>query len=102
MALGAVHNVGSQDRGRPRKWSSIPPSVRRSRRSTGPSPWATRSGWTRKTLLGVLAESPDGMTVSGKRPDTQSGTYPPNFTFSLAVEDIHLTTEAAERAGAAP
>ena len=81
---------------------AIPPSVRRSRRSAGPSPWATRSGWTRKTLLGVLAESPDGMAVSGKRADVESGTYPPNFTLSLALEDLHLATGGRRARGAAP
>jgi 3-hydroxyisobutyrate dehydrogenase-like beta-hydroxyacid dehydrogenase len=55
-------------------------------------------GLDRKTLLDVLAESPLGTTVSGKRGNVESGSYPPSFKLSLALKDLHLVTEAAERA----
>jgi 3-hydroxyisobutyrate dehydrogenase len=57
-------------------------------------------GLDRKVLLDVLAaESPVGTTVSGKRANVESGSYPPSFKLSLALKDLHLVTEAAERAG---
>ena len=56
-------------------------------------------GLDRTTLLDVLADSPIGTTVSGKRADVESGSYPPSFKLSLALKDLHLVTEAADRAG---
>jgi len=56
-------------------------------------------GLDRATLLDVLAESPVGPTVRGKRANIESGDYPPSFKLSLALKDLRLVTETADRTG---
>ena len=53
----------------------------------------------RSALLDVLAESPIGSTVAAKRANVESGRYPPNFKLSLALKDLRLVGEFADRAG---
>ena len=50
-------------------------------------------------VLDILAESPIGVTVKGKRKFIESGVYPANFKLALAAKDLRLVTEAAEAAG---
>lgn len=50
-------------------------------------------------VLDILAESPIGVTVKGKRAFIESGAYPANFTLALAAKDLRLVTSAAEAAG---
>jgi 3-hydroxyisobutyrate dehydrogenase-like beta-hydroxyacid dehydrogenase len=57
-------------------------------------------GIDRMTLLDVLADSPIGPIVRGKRANIESGTYPPNFKLSLALKDLRLVAESA--AGSSP
>jgi 3-hydroxyisobutyrate dehydrogenase-like beta-hydroxyacid dehydrogenase len=56
-------------------------------------------GLDRSVLLDVLADSPIGSTVHGKRGDVESGEYPPNFKLSLALKDLRLVNEVADQAG---
>jgi 3-hydroxyisobutyrate dehydrogenase-like beta-hydroxyacid dehydrogenase len=56
-------------------------------------------GLDRAGLLDVLADSPIGPTVNGKRANVESGHYPPNFKLSLALKDLRLVNEIADRAG---
>jgi 3-hydroxyisobutyrate dehydrogenase-like beta-hydroxyacid dehydrogenase len=49
--------------------------------------------------LDVLADSPIGPTVNGKRANVESGHYPANFKLSLALKDLRLVNEIADRAG---
>lgn len=56
-------------------------------------------GIDRSVLLDVLADTPIGMTVRGKRENVESGSYPPNFKLGLALKDLRLVTDAAGRAG---
>jgi len=56
-------------------------------------------GLDRATLLDVLAESAIGPTVRGKRANIESGDYPPSFKLRLALKDVRLVTETADRAG---
>lgn len=56
-------------------------------------------GLDRAVLLDVLAVSPIGSTVQAKRANVESGRYPPNFRLSLALKDLRLITEIADRAG---
>jgi 3-hydroxyisobutyrate dehydrogenase len=56
-------------------------------------------GLDRSALLDVLADSPIGTTVRAKRADVESGSYPPNFKLSLALKDLRLVDETAQRAG---
>jgi 3-hydroxyisobutyrate dehydrogenase-like beta-hydroxyacid dehydrogenase len=56
-------------------------------------------GLNRAILLDVLAESPIASTVQAKRPNVESGHYPPSFKLSLALKDLRLVTETADRAG---
>lgn len=56
-------------------------------------------GLDRGSLLDILAVSPIGPTVAGKRANIESGTYPPNFKLSLALKDLRLVTQAAARPG---
>jgi 3-hydroxyisobutyrate dehydrogenase-like beta-hydroxyacid dehydrogenase len=56
-------------------------------------------GLDRSALLDVLADSPIGSTVRTKRANVESGRYPPNFKLSLALKDLRLVNEIAERAG---
>lgn len=50
-------------------------------------------------VLGLLAESPIGVTAKSKKENIESGTYSPNFKLALAVKDVELVTEAARGAG---
>ena len=50
-------------------------------------------------VLDALSESPIGRTTRSKRGHIESGEYPPNFALYLAVKDLRLVTEAAEKAG---
>jgi 3-hydroxyisobutyrate dehydrogenase-like beta-hydroxyacid dehydrogenase len=56
-------------------------------------------GLDEPTLLDVLTESPIGATVRNKRANVQYGAYPPSFKLSLALKDLRLVTETAERSG---
>jgi 3-hydroxyisobutyrate dehydrogenase-like beta-hydroxyacid dehydrogenase len=56
-------------------------------------------GLDRSALLDVLAESPIGSTVRAKRANVDSGTWPPNFKLSLALKDLRLVNDLADRAG---
>ena len=56
-------------------------------------------GLDRSALLDVLAESPIGSTVAAKRANVESGRYLPNFKLSLALKDLRLVGEFADRAG---
>ena len=56
-------------------------------------------GVDRAALLDVLAESPIGSTVRAKRANVESGRYPPNFKLSLALKDLLLVNQVADRAG---
>jgi 3-hydroxyisobutyrate dehydrogenase-like beta-hydroxyacid dehydrogenase len=51
------------------------------------------------TLLDILADSPIGATVRGKRANIESGSYPPSFKLRLAVKDLRLVTETAAGPG---
>src|SRR5437899_2207288 len=56
-------------------------------------------GLDRSVLLDVLAESPIASTVQAKRPNVESGQYPPSFKLSLALKDLRLVDGIADRAG---
>lgn len=56
-------------------------------------------GLDRRALLDVLAESPIGSTVRAKRTNVESDSYPPNFKLSLALKDLQLVNQIADRAG---
>jgi len=50
-------------------------------------------------VLGLLAESPIGVTAKSKKENIETGTYSPNFKLALAVKDVKLVTGAAREAG---
>ncbi len=50
-------------------------------------------------VLGLLSESPIGVTAKSKRENIETGTYSPNFKLALAVKDVKLVTDAARSAG---
>jgi 3-hydroxyisobutyrate dehydrogenase-like beta-hydroxyacid dehydrogenase len=56
-------------------------------------------GLDRSVLLDVLADSPIATTVRAKRANVESGRYPPSFKLSLALKDLRLVDELADRAG---
>jgi 3-hydroxyisobutyrate dehydrogenase-like beta-hydroxyacid dehydrogenase len=56
-------------------------------------------GLDRAVLLDILAESPIGSTVRAKRANVESGHYPPSFKLSLALKDLRLVNEIADRVG---
>ena len=56
-------------------------------------------GLDRSVLLDVLSETPIGTTVKGKRENVESQSYPANFKLALALKDMRLVVEAAQRAG---
>jgi 3-hydroxyisobutyrate dehydrogenase-like beta-hydroxyacid dehydrogenase len=56
-------------------------------------------GLDRSALLDVLADTAIGSTVKAKRANVEAGTYPPAFKLSLALKDLRLVDELAERAG---
>jgi 3-hydroxyisobutyrate dehydrogenase-like beta-hydroxyacid dehydrogenase len=56
-------------------------------------------GLDRSILLDVLSETPIGTTVRSKRENVERGSFPANFKLSLAVKDMRLVAETAERAG---
>jgi len=53
----------------------------------------------RGLLLDVLADSPIGPIVKGKRGLVESGRYPPSFKLRHAEKDLRLVEEAAASAG---
>ena len=53
-------------------------------------------GLDRTTVLDVLTETPIGVTVKAKRPNIESGNYPPNFKLRHALKDLRLATETAD------
>ena len=55
-------------------------------------------GLNRAVLLDALEDTPIAGTVKAKRHDVESGQYPPNFKLSLALKDLQLVTDVAERA----
>jgi 3-hydroxyisobutyrate dehydrogenase-like beta-hydroxyacid dehydrogenase len=55
-------------------------------------------GLDQSDVLDILAESPIGATVKSKRDLIESGDWPANFKLSLAVKDMGLVADAAERA----
>ena len=56
-------------------------------------------GLDQGSVLDVLVGSPIGATAKSKRSHVEAASYPPNFKLSLAVKDLRLVTEAAEKAG---
>ena len=52
-------------------------------------------GLDRATVLDVLADTPIGATVKAKRPNIESGDYPPSFKVRHALKDLRLATETA-------
>lgn len=58
-----------------------------------------RLGLDRATLLDVLAESPIGATVKGKRANLESGDYQPSFKLRHALKDLRLVTDTASGPG---
>jgi len=56
-------------------------------------------GLERAVLLDILTESPIGTTVRAKRANVESGNYPPNVKLSLALKDLRLVNQIADRAG---
>lgn len=56
-------------------------------------------GLGRSELLDMLSETPIGTTVKSKRGNVESGSYPPNFKLALALKDMRLVADAAQRAG---
>jgi 3-hydroxyisobutyrate dehydrogenase-like beta-hydroxyacid dehydrogenase len=56
-------------------------------------------GLDRSVLLDVLADSAIGTTVRAKRTNVESGRYPPSFKLSLALKDLRLVDDLADRAG---
>jgi 3-hydroxyisobutyrate dehydrogenase-like beta-hydroxyacid dehydrogenase len=56
-------------------------------------------GLPREQVLEILSNSPVGPTVTGKRANIESHSYPPNFKLGLAAKDMRLVTEQAERDG---
>jgi 3-hydroxyisobutyrate dehydrogenase-like beta-hydroxyacid dehydrogenase len=55
-------------------------------------------GLDRSVLLDVLADSPIGSTVRAKRANVESDTWPPSFKLSLALKDLRLVNQIADRA----
>ncbi len=58
-----------------------------------------RLGLDREAVFDMLAGSPIGVTARNKRSRITSGRYPPNFKLRLAVKDMRLVVETAERLG---
>ena len=56
-------------------------------------------GLDRSVVLDVLADTPIASTVEAKRANVESGSYPADFKLSLALKDLKLVNEIAERAG---
>jgi 3-hydroxyisobutyrate dehydrogenase-like beta-hydroxyacid dehydrogenase len=56
-------------------------------------------GLERSVVLDVLSDTPIAGTVTSKRANVESGTYPANFKLSLALKDLTLVTEIAEQNG---
>ena len=54
-------------------------------------------GLEQAALLGVLSESPIGVTARGKRSRIERGEYPANFKLGLARKDSALVVEEAQR-----
>lgn len=60
---------------------------------------AQAMGLDRSDVLDVLAESPIGTTARSKRPNIESGEYPPNFKLALAAKDLGLVEVRADASG---
>lgn len=56
-------------------------------------------GLDRSVVLDVLADTPIASTVEAKRTNVESGRYPANFKLILALKDLNLVNEIAERSG---
>ena len=56
-------------------------------------------GLEQGAVLDVLSDSAIGVTARGKRSRIETGTFPPNFTVSLARKDAELIVDAAAKAG---
>jgi 3-hydroxyisobutyrate dehydrogenase-like beta-hydroxyacid dehydrogenase len=56
-------------------------------------------GLERSLLLDVLYDTPIASTVKAKRANVESGSYPASFKLSLALKDLRLVNETAERSG---
>jgi 3-hydroxyisobutyrate dehydrogenase-like beta-hydroxyacid dehydrogenase len=56
-------------------------------------------GLDRSVVLEVLNDTPIASTVRAKRGNVESGRYPPSFKLSLALKDLRLVNEIADRAG---
>ena len=54
-------------------------------------------GLRREQVLEILSDSPVGPTASGKRKNIESHSYPANFKLSLALKDLRLVRDEAER-----
>jgi 3-hydroxyisobutyrate dehydrogenase-like beta-hydroxyacid dehydrogenase len=53
-------------------------------------------------VLDALERSPVGPTLKRKRPNIETGSYPPNFKLALARKDMNLVVDVAERSGLDP
>jgi 3-hydroxyisobutyrate dehydrogenase-like beta-hydroxyacid dehydrogenase len=53
-------------------------------------------GLDRASVLDVLAETPIGAIVRAKRPNIETGSYPPSFKLRHALKDLRLASETAE------
>jgi 3-hydroxyisobutyrate dehydrogenase-like beta-hydroxyacid dehydrogenase len=56
-------------------------------------------GLDRSVVLDLLADSPIASTVAGKRANVESDHYPATFKLSLALKDLSLAADVADRAG---
>jgi 3-hydroxyisobutyrate dehydrogenase-like beta-hydroxyacid dehydrogenase len=56
-------------------------------------------GLDRGAVLDVVAGSPVGGVIRGKRTAIETGIYPRSFKLSLARKDLGLVTDAAAKAG---
>ena len=56
-------------------------------------------GLDRGTLLDVLAASAVGAVAEGKRSNVETSSYAPRFKLGLALKDLRLVTDAADRTG---
>jgi 3-hydroxyisobutyrate dehydrogenase len=56
-------------------------------------------GLDRGDVLDVVANSPVGGVIQGKRDTIEARTYPASFKLSLARKDLQLVNDAADNAG---
>jgi len=57
-------------------------------------------GLRREHVLEILSDSPVGPTATGKRRNIEAHSYPANFKLSLALKDLRLVHDEAQRRGA--